>query len=1448
MSTEHLHPIVRAWFDKRFGEPTEAQAQGWPAIASGRHTLIAAPTGSGKTLAAFLTAIDDLVRQALSPEGLADGTQVLYVSPLKALANDIKANLIDPLNEITLLAEELGTPLPEIRVAVRTGDTPQKERAFYLKHPPHILITTPETLFILLTSERGRNPLRSVRTLILDELHALAPNKRGSHISISVERLCALAEQPITRIGLSATQKPIEEIARFLVGNGGQGERSFGSAQDDTPEREEAPDVVIVNTGHKRQMDISIELPDGFEIGPIATHEQWAQTLDQIAELIQQHRTTLLFVNTRRLVERVAHLLTERIGEENVVAHHGSLSKETRFDAEQRLKAGSVKVCVATASLELGIDVGDVELVCQIASPRNIGVALQRVGRSGHWLGGIPKGRFYPLTRDELVETVALVRAIHQGKLDALSIPPWPLDVLAQQIIATCVNDDWGEDDLYQLVTRAYPYRELTRERFDDVIEMLSEGVATRWGRGTAYLHRDGVNHVVKARRGARLAAVTSGGAIPDTADYMVIAEPEGGMVGTVNEDFAIESMAGDVFLLGNTPWKIRRVEAGSVRVESAHGMAPTIPFWLGEAPGRTLELSDEVSTVRKEIDVRLPVPETAVAWIMEQGTSEDVARQVVEYIAEGKRVLGIVPTGDKLVAERFFDEAGGMQLVIHSPLGARINRAWGLALRKRFCVGFNFELQAAATDDGINIALGPQHSFPVEEVFKYVKTPTARETLLQAVLQGPIFPIRWRWTASRSLALLRQVGGKRVPTPIQRIRSEDLLAAVFPDAAACQDNMAAGVNIVPPDHPLVFETVRDCLTEAMDFEGMLGVIGRIERGEIELYGKDTVQPSVFSHQLLNAMPYAFLDDAPLEERRARAVTLRRALPEDERDLGALDPEAIATEEAYAWPPVRDAEELHDALLSLNVLTDRDVAKHAEEIDGWQSWYDTLASEGRGETLTTDGRTFWVATERAPLVKAAYLLPTGEAPTDEDDPEVAQLPAVTEVLRGRVESSGPFGVAEMVDLLAMDTSLVHQALLALEREGLVLRGKFRQDAIDDEYCDRRILARINRATVGKLRKAIEPVPVASLIRFLLEWQHATPGSRLTGDAGMVEVVEQLQGFEAAAAGWESALLPYRLTDFKTSTLDALCFGGELAWGRFARRNGIEQPGSGLSRNGPVSIALRVDIEWLLDAPNDAMELRGAPADVRDFLATHGASFMPDIVAGTGRMPSEVEDAIWVLVAAGMVTADGFGALRGLVTGMTKKVQRRSRFTRRGRVGATGGRTGSRWSLLTPLPISSPKDLGNDRARTESRPIPPSEWDRQVGQGDTLVEARAAQLLRRYGVVTRELVAREPMAPPWGLLARAYRRAEARGEVRGGRFVAGLVGEQFALQEAVDAMRAVNRREPTGEVVRISACDPLNLVGIITPGARVPAVLGNDVLYRDGVPALGDAAEDVAASA
>ena len=955
-----FHPVVKSWFEGQFEGPTEAQARGWESIAQGKHTLISAPTGSGKTLAAFLKCIDDLIWEGLDV-GLEDITQIVYVSPLKALSNDIERNLAGPLAEITTKSEEMGIPAPEIRVGLRTGDTKASQRQSMAKRPPHILITTPESLYILLTSKSGRQGLRGVKKLIIDEIHAVADDKRGSHLSLSMERLCDLAEGPVTRIGLSATQRPIEEVARFLVGNANIGESG-------------EPDCLIVNSGHSRKIDLAIEMP-GSELGPIASHELWAETLERVIELAEGHGTTLLFVNTRRLVERVAHQLTEKMGEEAIAAHHGSMSRERRYQAEQALKAGKIKICVATASLELGIDVGQVDLVCQIGSPRSIGLLMQRVGRSGHTIYGTPKGRMFPLTRDELLECLALARAVRRQNLDTLSIPKWPLDVLAQQIVAGCVAEEWDEDELFNTFRKAYPYRELPREKFDEVVKMLADGVAPREGRRSAHLHRDGVGGTLRARRGARITALTSGGAIPDTADYDVIADPEGVFVGTVNEDFAIESMRGDIFLLGNTPWRIRRVESGRVRVEDAQGEAPTIPFWLGEAPGRTWELSEEITELRKGIEERLEAEGKAVEWVTEEsGEGGEAAQQAVAYVDEGRRVLGGVPSGRKIYAERFFDESGGTQVVIHSPLGARVNRAWGLALRKQICRSFDFELQAAATDDGINFSLGPSLSFPLEEMFSFLTPRNVEKVLTQAALQAPLFQTRWRWNATRALAILRFSGGKKVPAPLVRMRSDDLLASVFPAQVQCQDN-APMTDIEVPDHPLVFETVRDCLTEAMDLDGLTRLLGDIEQGKVEVFARDTPQPSVFSHQILNAMPYAFLDDAPLEERRSRAVSLRRALPEDSRDLASLDPEAIAAAAEDAWPPARDTHELHDLLLSVGPLSEREIGERYGNVEGGmvEGWLEELMESGRVTTFNRgDGGRAWVAVESVREIMGAY--------------------------------------------------------------------------------------------------------------------------------------------------------------------------------------------------------------------------------------------------------------------------------------------------------------------------------------------------------------------------------------------------------------------------------------------------------------------------------------------
>src|ERR1700758_3201860 len=926
-SLDWAHPLVRDWFVQRFGTPTEPQEQGWPHILAGRTTLISAPTGSGKTLAAFLACIDRLVRKALAGD-LQDRMEVLYVSPLKALGNDIQKNLEVPLGEILQMAGERGLLMPEIRTAVRTGDTLMHERRAMLKNPPHILVTTPESLYILLTAEKSRAILRNVETVIVDEIHAVADDKRGAHLAISLERLEALSVRPPTRIGLSATQKPIEAVAHFLTGNG-------------------RPDPVIVNIGHKRSLDLGVEVPSS-PLGPVASNEMWDEISARTIELVEQHRSTLVFVNTRRMAERIAHQLGERIGEDNVAAHHGSLSRKLRLAAEKKLKEGQVKVLAATASLEMGIDVGTIDLVVQINSPRAIAVALQRVGRSGHWRGAIPKGRLFATTRDDLMECAALVRAIRHGDLDRLMIPESPLDVLAQQIVAACAAEEWDEERLFALVSRAYPYRNLPREIFNAILEMLSEGIAARRGRYGAYLHRDRVNRKLRARRGSRLAAITSGGAIPDTSLYTVVAEPEGTVVGTLDEDFAVESNRDDIILLGNASWRIRRIEgkSGRVLVEDAHGAPPTVPFWLGEAPARTAELSTYVADLRKTISQMLPnispvgfsptqpiVAET-VAWLKEEcGLDDAGAEQMVEYILQGRAVLGDVPTQSTIIAERFFDEGGGMQLVIHAPFGGRVNKAWGLALRKRFCRSFNFELQAAATDNGVNIALAEQHSFPLADVFHYLNAETVQAILEQAALASPIFQTRWRWDANRALALLRFRGGKKIPPQIQRMRADDLLASVFPDVAACQENIVGDIQI--PNHPLVTEVMKDVLTEAMDLEGLKELLRRMEDGRIRCVAVDTPMPSQFSHEILNANPYAYLDDAPLEERRARAVEMRRILPESVlEEVGKLDPAAIAQVREEAWPDVRDADELHDVLHTLIALP------VTGEIAAWQGLFD----------------------------------------------------------------------------------------------------------------------------------------------------------------------------------------------------------------------------------------------------------------------------------------------------------------------------------------------------------------------------------------------------------------------------------------------------------------------------------------------------------------------------
>ncbi len=1321
------------------------------------------------------------------------------MSPLKALGNDVRRNLDQPLAELAARAHAMGIVLPEIRVVVRTGDTPASERAAMLRRPPHILITTPESLYILLTAEGSRKFLRQARTVIVDEIHAVAADKRGAHLALSLERLDALAGRHLQRIGLSATQRPVEEVARLLVGAG-------GTDADGRPRCE------IVDVGHRRALELSIEVPDQ-ELGAVATHELWAEISDRIVGHVRANRTTIVFVSTRRLVERVAHELQKRLGEDRVAAHHGSMARRLRLEAEAKLKAGEVPVVVATASLELGIDVGTVDLVCHIGAPRAIATLLQRVGRSGHARGAISRGVVYPLTRDDLIQAAATVRAVRAGELDRLRVPENPLDILAQQCVATVATGDMSVEELLALVRRAHSFRSLPEADFTAVVDVLSEGVATKRGRRGAFLHLDRVHGRLRARRGARLAAITGGGAIPDTADYEVVEEPQGLRVGTVNEDFAVESMAGDIFLLGNRSWRIRRVEGGRVRVVDAHGAPPSVPFWLGEAPARTRELSEAVSSLRQEIAARLPDTGAAVDWVgAECAVERGGAEQIVAYVAATVASLGVVPTQATVVAERFFDEAGGMQLVLHTPFGGRINRAWGLALRKRFCVTFNFELQAAATDDGIVVSLGEQHSFPLDSVFAMVHPARLEHDLVLAALASPLFANRWRWNATRALALLRHEGGRRVPMPLQRMRADDLLAAVFPDQAACADNLTGPITV--PDHPLVRETIDNCLHEAMDIDGLRAILGALERGDMHTRAVDTPAPSPMSHEILNSNPYTYLDDAPLEERRARAVMLRRTDPDLAAGLGALDAAAIAEVRRLAWPDVRDADELHDALLSLGVVPVAEV-----EAAGWGTLAGELLAAGRVTWAHVGERRWLVAAER--VQRARLVLPDARfAPavadvTPASARDAGEEDALASVAGGWLESLGPVTVSELARRLGVAPLRVEIGLASLERSGVALRGRFTPGAREEEWCERRLLARIHRMTLGILRREIEPVSAADLMRFLFRWQRVQEGTRLSGRDGLLEVIGQLEGLELPARAWEADVLPARMRRYDPEDLDGLCLTGAVVWGRLrgdAGGEGITEsaPRRGSGRQAPTRVAplgfvLRRDVDWLL-APHapDRAALPGDAREVLEHLERRGASFLDDIARGTGLLPAAVEDALWALVARGLVTGDGVAGLRMLLRAGRVERRARLRAVRRSR---TRFLAAGRWALL--------------RAGAEP------------GADDPIRAARL--LLRRWGVVVREVLARETRMPPWRMLLGALRALEARGEIRGGRFVAGLVGEQFALPEAVETLRAIRRRAEEEEVVVVSASDPLNLVGGLLPGARIAPAAREVIAFRDGAP-------------
>jgi ATP-dependent helicase Lhr and Lhr-like helicase len=1483
-----LHPAVAGWFQRRFPSgPTQPQREAWPLIMAGFDVLVASPTGTGKTLTGFLMAIDAAYRaHALDPSPAGPGVNgpgVVYISPLRALAADVHENLQVPLAGIADEAARRGLAAPDLTVAVRTGDTPAADRAAMRRSPPDLLVTTPESLYLLLTAPSSRSILRGVHTVVVDEVHTLARDKRGAHLAVSLERLDHLVSEAggrVQRIGLSATQRPLEVVARLLSGVAAG-----------------RPPTAIVDCGHRRDLDVSIELPE-TELEAVASASQLSDVLDGIATQVREHRTTLIFVNTRKMAERVAHLLARRLGAPDVAddagvdgtgggsgadagaptdptdlpgapvgadsvavedpfdaalqvaAHHGSLSAARRRLVEQRLRAGDLRALVATASLELGIDVGPVELVCQIGSPRAIGTFLQRVGRANHQLDGTPAGRLYPLTRDELVECTALLAGVRAGHLDLLDPPVAPLDILAQQVVAeVAAAEEWSVDGLFEMVTRAAPYAALSRETFDEVIDLVSWGIQTGRGRRGAHLHHDAVNGRLRARRGARLVALTSGGAIPETGDYRVVLDPDGVTVGSVHEDFAVEATGGDIFLLGTHSWRVVKVETGVVRVHDAGDLPPTIPFWLGEAPARTAELSEEVGNLRAALEPLLARADgTGARQLVRRtaGVSEEVADQVVAYLGAGLAALGRLPTRDLVVIERVFDETEGTQLVVHAPYGGRINRALGLALRKRFCVSFDFELQAAADDDTVVLSLGPQHSFPLAQVPKMLPSRTAIEVLTQALLPHPMLAARWRWNLNRALVVPRSRSGQRRPIHLQRMEAEDLLAAAWPALAACQENAAPG-PVVVPDHVLVRQTVADCLTEPLDGDGLVGLLRALETGEVGVHLVESVEPSPLAHGILTGRPFTFLDGAPLEERRTRAVPVPRGLgplgpngiptglPVVASELAPLDPSAVTEVLDQLRPRPRDRDELHDLLLSLVM---------ARPVTVWQEWFDQLEAEGRVGLVAGS----WVATERVALAEVINRSMT-DSLVDADD-------ALAECVGGHLDLAGPVSVEDLTADRPLPSGTVRGAPLTVPRSRTALaRLQALGSAIelpDGRWCARHALVRMHAASRTRRRHHVEPASIAEYVRFLASWQHVAAGTQAEGRAGLLSVIEQLQGVEVAAGEWERHVLPARVADYDPRWLDELCLSGEVAWARLTPRSdreatagdggdrgdgGDDSPPPTIGRRGtstpspatPLAITTRQDLSWMLTAVRSDRgadePVVGASAELLAVLRSDGASFRSELATGTGRLPAEVDEGLWDLVARGLVTADAFSAVRSLLSGRRGRLGGRSTGRRAAgrraalgrRRGAVGSGTGEgRWSLVSDgrAPVASASGG------------PPTE---------ELAELVAWQLLVRWGVVAWDVWSRESYRVPWREVVRALRRFEARGQALGGRFVAGISGEQYALPEAASLLTDVRKDRALGADVVVAGADPLNLTGEILGGPRTPSIRHRSVHYVGGVP-------------
>jgi len=1494
-------PPVAAWFRQRYGEPTPPQSLGWPAIAAGEHTLILSPTGSGKTMAAFLWGLNQVAANLLANPDL-EGVQLLYVSPLKALNNDIARNLREPLHGIREMAREMGWALPAIRTAVRTGDTSAADRRKLVTEPPQILITTPESLYLLLTSPRARDILRTVHAVIVDEIHTLCGNKRGVHLALSLERLGQLTESPFQRIGLSATQRPLDEVARFLVG------QEWSETEEGVEQLVSRP-VTIVDAGALKALDLQVVtvVPDlrrplGGSI--------WPSLIPDVLTRIRQHRTTLVFTNNRRGAERAADRLNEQyaLEEEEVVppgapnallekgtprgegmfgtgrsegpfrAHHGSVSREVRQQLEKDLKEGKLPALIATASLELGIDIGAVDQVLQLQSPRSVSRGLQRVGRSGHLVGQTSVGRIYATYREDLLDAGAVAHGMLTGDIEPTFTPTRCLDVLAQQVVAMVAVENWSVEELYRVVCQAYGYQGLTREAFETVLKMLSGGYPPeQFVELRPRLVWDRVNQMLYSLPGARLLAIRNGGTITDRGQFRVYLPDGKTLLGTLDEEFVFETQVGDVFTLGTGVWRVTNIDEDRVTVIDSSGSMPRMPFWRGDAPRRDYYMGQRLGEFRRELALRVAelgaVPDTPegewpaetrplVNWLRaEYAMDESSARNAILYVAQQQAVLGAISSDDTVIVEVFNDALGDQRMAIHSCFGSRVNSAWALALAHALRDDYGLQVETQVNDDGILFRLLEGDREPPTDLIRKLGPDEARERLLLELPNSAVFGAHFRVNASRAL-LLPSVRGASSRTPfwLQRLRARDLLRA------------ARGYD----DFPIVAETYRDCLRDVLDLESLMDVLAKIQRGELRVVVAETLIPSPLAGGLLFefAAVNVYEGDTPKELRQMQALAVNRELLSQLLDEGLLPdllrPEAIQLvqhelQHLADGYRARSADELDAVLRDLGDMTSDEAA--ARSLGDGRAWLLQLAAQARALQVpvpagvtgaTSEAEPRWIAAEQYALYRDAWGLVEQPAwlPAELTNNRRDYREAQEIILRRLFRTHGPLTRDAILARYAFNSEWLDACLGHMAAEGRVVTGYLSPGAAQQEWCDRQVLERIHRRTLAMLRKEVQPVSLPAFADFMLRWQALHPAHRHHGDDALLHAIDRLRGTVLSAEVWERDALRLRLDVDAVRELDDLVSSGKiicLGRGADARHLNLRLVERGMAG---VYVADVLDESTLSEEAQKVLR----------FIRAEGDSDARDLASALGLSRQRAEQALVELALAGLVTTDCYADIRAIVTNAGRfcahEASLRSSLAadlatwRAQRPSTTGhappDRRPTARGWLADYQRQAPGARnGRDGEREPMAGILEGRWgrtDRYAIRGpersaDAIAEHQVRQLLWRYGVLTYDLLTHEEGLLPWSELQRQLQMLELRGQVRRGYFVAGLRGVQYALPEAVHSLRDWGRPDAPGrgQLTLVNATDPAYLYGALeaeqAEALRCARLPSNYVVLQDGVPIL-----------